>query len=331
MRTRVTELLGIEQPVIQGGMAWVANADLAAAVSDAGGLGIIASGAAPVEWVEQQILRARELTSRPIGVNLMLMNPAAAQIAQLLVDMRVEVVTTGAGNPGAYLPAWKAADCKVIPVVASSALAKRMERMGADAIICEGQEAGGHIGEMTTMTLVPKVREATTLPLIAAGGIADGRGMAAAIALGAEGVQMGTRFLTVDECTISDAYKEKVVKAKDVDTIVTGRSSGHPVRGLKNPFTRNAKKLEAQYADQPEKLEGIYAGSLHRAVEGDVVNGEMMAGQCACLVTGRGTAKQVVDSVVAEAEAILGSSAEALIAMNASQGRLRPSGEGADE
>ena len=229
MKTRVTELLGVEYPIIQGGMANIADARLAAAVSNAGGLGIIACGAAPVSWVKAEIEKARELTDKPIGLNIMLMNPEAPQLAQLAADMKVDVVTTGAGNPGSYVPMWKEAGITVVPVVASAALARRMERCGADAVVAEGCEAGGHIGELNTMVLVPAVCDAVSIPVIAAGGIADGRGMAAAFALGAEGVQVGTRFLTAEECCVAQAYKDKVIAAKDSDTIVTGRAGGHPL------------------------------------------------------------------------------------------------------
>ena len=303
MRTRVTDLLGIEQPIIQGGMAWVADAPLAAAVSSAGGLGVIACGSAPLSWVEEQVRRARELTDKPIGANVMLMNPEAPQLARLLAELRVEVVTTGAGSPSAYIDMWKEAGCKVVPVVASAALAKRMERCGADAVIAEGCEAGGHIGELATMALIPEVRDAIEIPLIAAGGIADGRGVAAAFALGAEAVQCGTRFLASAECTVADAYKRKVVEAKGSDTIVTGRSTGHPVRQLKNRFSREARKRDADpTAEEPDEIKLV--GSLRRAVEGDVENGSLMAGQSACLVAEVKSCAQIVADMMAEAEAL---------------------------
>lgn len=304
MRTRVTELLGIEYPVIQGAMAWVANASLAGAVSEAGGLGIIAAGAAPLSWIEEQVRIARSMTDKPIGVNVMLMNPEAPEVAKLLAKLEIDVITTGAGSPSAYIDMWKEAGCTVVPVVASSALAARMERLGADAIIAEGCEAGGHIGELTTMALVPAVCDAVSIPVIAAGGVADGRTMAAAFALGAEGVQAGTRFLTVDECTICDAYKDRVIAAKDSDTIVTGRGGGHPVRGLKNQFSRKIRTLESDPATDPKELEVLYAGSLRRAVEGDVVEGSMMAGQSAGIVRERKTAREAIVDLVAQAESI---------------------------
>ncbi|MDR0514409.1 MAG: nitronate monooxygenase [Coriobacteriaceae bacterium] len=321
MRTRVTELLGIEVPIIQGAMAWVADGRLAAAVSEAGGLGVIAAGSAPIAWVEEQIGIARSLTTKPLGVNVMLMSPQAAEVAALLARLRVEVVTTGAGSPSAFIEDWKAAGCKVVPVVASSALAKRMERAGADAVIAEGCEAGGHIGELTTMVLVPAVCEAVSIPVIAAGGIADGRGLLAAFTLGAEAVQMGTRFLTIEECGISDAYKERVLVAKDSDTVVTGRGSGHPVRGLKNAFARKARVLESDPSLDPDELESLYAGSLRRAVQGDVENGSLMAGQVACLVHERKDARHVIEGLMAKAQQLAACDLDALADANAFHGQ----------
>ena len=323
MKTRITELLGIEVPVVQGAMARIADASLAGAVSEAGGLGIIACGGAPLEWVEEQVRIARSMTDKPIGANVMLMDPNAAQTAELLAKLRVDVITTGAGSPANYMQLWKDAGIKVVPVVASSALAARMERLGADAVVAEGTEAGGHIGELTTMALIPAVCDAVSIPVIAAGGIADGRGMAAAFALGAEGVQAGTRFLTVDECTIADAYKERVSAAKDADTIVTGRGSGHPVRCLKNKFARTVRKLEGDVAANGDELEAMYVGSLKRAVEGDVDNGTMMAGQSAALVRERATAAEAVARMIDEAEALGRLDLEALAESNARRGRVR--------
>lgn len=320
MKTRITELLGIEYPVVQGAMARIADGGLAGAVSEAGGLGIIACGGARPEWIRDQVARARALTSKPIGMNVMLMDPRADEVAELVVELGVEVVTTGAGSPANYMKAWKEAGVKVVPVVASSALAARMERLGADAVVAEGTEAGGHIGELTTMALVPAVCEKVSIPVIGAGGIVDGRGMLAAFALGAEGVQCGTRFLTVEECGVHEAWKEKVLAAKDSDTIVTGRGTGHPVRGLKNKFARECRKMELA-AQSGEELEGMYAGSLARAVAGDVENGSVMAGQVAALVTERGTAAGVITEMVREAEALAGRSMEALAAMNAQRER----------
>ena len=321
MNTRVTELLGIEVPVIQGAMARIANASLAGAVSEAGGLGIIACGGAPLSWVEEQVSIARSMTDKPIGANVMLMDPNAAQTAELLAKLRVDVITTGAGSPANYMQLWKDAGIKVVPVVASSALAARMERLGADAVVAEGTEAGGHIGELTTMALIPAVCDAVSIPVIAAGGIADGRGMAAAFALGAEGVQAGTRFLTVDECTIADAYKERVIAAKDADTIVTGRGSGHPVRCLKNKFARKVRSLEGDVAQNGDELEAMYVGSLRRAVEGDVDNGTMMAGQVAALVRNRATAAEAIAQMMAEAEALGARDMAAMAAANARRER----------
>ena len=284
MKTKITELLGIEYPIIQGGMAWVAEYHLAAAVSEAGGLGIIGAGGAPASFVREQIQKVKEITKKPFGVNIMLMNPEADAIAQVVVDEGVKVVTTGAGNPGKYMAMWKEAGIKVIPVVASVALAKMMERAGADAVVAEGTESGGHIGEATTMTLVPQVVDAVNIPVIAAGGIADGRGFAAAMMLGAQAVQMGTRFVVAKESIVHENYKQKVVAAKDIDSEVTGRSTGHPVRCIRNKMTREYLKMEKEGASL-EELEKVTLGSLRKAVvEGDVVDGTLMAGQIAGLV-----------------------------------------------
>ena len=317
MHTRITDLLGVEYPIIQGGMAWIANAQLAAAVSNAGGLGIIACGGAGVPHVRAEIQRCRELTDKPFGVNIMLMSPHAAELAQLLADMRVPVITTGAGDPSSYMGIWKEAGCKVIPVIPSSALARRMEKRGADAVIAEGQESGGHIGELTTMALTPAVSEAVSIPVIAAGGIADGRGLAAAFCLGAEGVQMGTRFLTAYECCIHQNYKDKVMAAKDSDTAVTGRSSGHPARQLKNNFTRAAHKAESGKAEGAPDVEFELAGSLRRAVEGDVKNGSMMAGQVACLFNDEKSAEQIIQDLMNELYAWSGNNAQEMAQLNA--------------
>lgn len=317
MKTRVTELLGIEQPIIQGAMAWIADARLAAAVSNAGGLGIIACGSAPLSWVREQVELARTLTDKPFGVNIMLMNPEAPQLAELLAELRVPVITTGAGNPGNYIDRWEEAGAKVVPVVASSALAKRMERCGADAVIAEGCEAGGHIGELTTMALTPAVCDAVSIPVIAAGGVADGRGLVAAFALGAEAVQIGTRFLTAYECGIHEAYKQKVLAAKDSDTIVTGRDNGHPVRQLKNKFSRGIRKMEADTQVSADEVEAALAGSLHRAVEGDVDNGSLMSGQVACLIGDEKSAQEIVDDLMREALAWSKSDLQAMADANA--------------
>lgn len=319
MKTRVTELLGIEQPIIQGAMAWIADARLAAAVSNAGGLGIIACGSAPLTWVREQVELARSLTDKPFGVNIMLMNPEAPELAELLAELKVPVITTGAGSPAAYIERWKEAGAKVVPVVASAALAKRMERMGADALIAEGCEAGGHIGELTTMALTPAVCEAVSIPVITAGGVADGRGMVAAFALGAEGVQIGTRFLTAHECGIHDAYKQKVLAAKDSDTIVTGRDNGHPVRQLKNKFARNIRKMEGDSDVSLDEVEAALAGSLHRAVMGDVDEGSLMSGQVACLISDEKSAQEIVDDLMREAQSWSQKDLEAMAQANAAR------------
>lgn len=294
MKTRITELLGIEYPILQGGMAWVATQELASAVSNAGGLGIIGAGGAPADWVRAQIRQAKENTNRPFGVNLMLMNPEADLIAEVIAEEKVQVVTTGAGNPGKYIELWKNAGVKVVPVVASVALAKMMERGGADAVIAEGTEAGGHIGAQTTMTLVPQVVDAVSIPVIAAGGIADGRGFAAAMALGAEGVQVGTRFVVAKECIVHENYKERIVKAKDIDSEVTGRSTGHPIRVIRNQMTREYLKMEKEGASL-EELEQLTLGALKKAVvEGDVKMGSVMAGQSAGLISKQETAAEIM-------------------------------------
>lgn len=305
MKTRVTELLGIEKPIIQGGMAWVAESHLAAAVSNAGGFGLIGAANAPADVVRNYIHEARELTDKPFGVNIMLMSPFAEDIAQLVTEEKVAAVTTGAGNPEKYMAQWKAAGIKVIPVIASVALAKRMERVGADAVVAEGTESGGHIGQATTMTLVPQVVDAVQIPVIAAGGIGDGRGMAAAFMLGAEAVQMGTRFCVADECVIHDKYKDRILKAKDIDSEVTGRSHGHPVRGLRNKMTREYLKLETEGASF-EQLENLTLGGLRKAVvEGDTDNGSVLAGQIAGMITKRQSCQEIVDEVMDQAERLL--------------------------
>ena len=305
MKTRVTELLGIEKPIIQGGMAWVAESHLAAAVSNAGGFGLIGAANAPADVVRNYIHEARELTDKPFGVNIMLMSPFAEDIAQLVTEEKGAAVTTGAGNPEKYMAQWKAAGIKVIPVIASVALAKRMERVGADAVVAEGTESGGHIGQATTMTLVPQVVDAVQIPVIAAGGIGDGRGMAAAFMLGAEAVQMGTRFCVADECVIHDKYKDRILKAKDIDSEVTGRSHGHPVRGLRNKMTREYLKLEAEGASF-EQLENLTLGGLRKAVvEGDTDNGSVLAGQIAGMITKRQSCQEIVDEVMDQAERLL--------------------------
>lgn len=300
MKTRITDILGIEYPIIQGGMAWVAEHKLAAAVSEAGGLGIIGAGGAPASYVREQIQKAKELTDKPFGVNIMLMNPEADEIAKVVVDEGVKVVTTGAGNPAKYMEMWKAAGVKVIPVVASVGMAKLMERGGADAVVAEGTESGGHIGSTTTMALVPQVADAVSIPVIAAGGIADGRGFAAAFMLGAEGVQLGTRFVAATESVVHENYKAMLLKAKDIDSAVTGRSTGHPVRSIRNKMTKEYLKLEQEGADFME-LEKLTLGSLRKAVvEGDVVNGTVMAGQIAGLVKKEQPCKEIIDEIMSQ-------------------------------
>lgn len=306
MKTRITELLGIEHPIIQGGMAWVAESHLAAAVSAAGGLGLIGGANAPADVIRNYIREVKAATDKPFGVNVMLMSPYADDVAKVIVEEGVKVVTTGAGNPEKYMEMWKAAGIKVIPVVASVALAKRMERYGADAVVAEGTESGGHIGEATTMTLVPQVVDAVSIPVIAAGGIADGRGIAAAFMLGAEAVQMGTRFLVAKECIVHQNYKDRVLKAKDIDSAVTGRSHGHPVRCLRNQMTREYVKLENE-GKSFEELEYLTLGTLRKAVqEGDVTHGTVMAGQIAGLVSREQTCKEMIDEMMTQAETLLG-------------------------
>lgn len=294
-------LLGIEYPIIQGGMAWIADASLASAVSNAGGLGVVACGNADAEWVRSEIRRTKEFTKKPFGVNVMLLNPDTDAIMDVICEEGVAVVTTGAGNPGKYIPKLKEHGIKVIPVVSGVALAVRVERVGADAVIAEGQEGGGHIGEATTMALVPQVVDAVKIPVIAAGGIADGRGIAAAYMLGAKGVQVGTRFLVAKECTVHQNYKNMILKAKDSDTVPTGRSTGHPVRVMKNKLARDIMSLEKHGAD-PSEIEKLGTGALRAAVkDGDVVNGSVMSGQIAGLVNKEQTAKEIIEEMFKEA------------------------------
>ncbi len=305
MKTRITELLEIEYPIIQGGMAWVAEHNLAAAVSEAGGLGLIGGANAPGEVVREEIRKARAITKKPFGVNVMLMSPHADDVARVVVEEGVKVVTTGAGNPEKYMEMWKNAGIKVIPVVASVAMAKRIERMGADAVVAEGMESGGHIGELTTMTLVPQIVDAVSIPVIAAGGIADGRGIAAAFMLGAEAVQMGTRFVVAKESTVHDNYKQRLIKASDIDSTVTGRSHGHPIRCLRNQMTREYLKLEKE-GKSFEELEYLTLGALRKAVQdGDVKNGTVMAGQIAGMIDKEMTCKEMIEEMMEEASRLL--------------------------
>lgn len=306
IHTPLCDLLGIRYPILQGGMAWIADGKLAAAVSEGGGLGIIAAGSMTGEEVRKQIQTARALTHKPFGVNVMLMSPFAEEVARVVAEERVAVVTTGAGNPAKYMDLWQEAGVKVIPVVASVALAKLMTRHGASALIAEGGESGGHVGELTTMVLVPQVCDATHLPVIAAGGIADGRGMAAAFMLGACGVQMGTRFLSAQECTIHPEYKNRILKAGDLCTMVTGKTAGHPVRSLRTPFPRAYAKAEGEGADQ-QALEAMTVGSFRLAVEeGDLQRGTFLAGQAAALVKKIQPAAQILREMAEEAGFLLG-------------------------
>lgn len=306
MKTRVTELLGIQYPIIQGGMAWVAEQHLAAAVSEAGGLGLLGGASAPGEVIREEIREVKKLTKKPFGVNVMLMSPHADEVAKVVVEEGIKVVTTGAGIPAKYMPMWKEAGVKVIPVVASVAQARMMEKAGADAVVAEGMESGGHIGETTTMALVPQVVDAVSIPVIAAGGIGDGRGVAAAFMLGAEAVQVGTRFVVAKESIVHANYKERVIKAKDIDSTITGVSHGHPVRCLRNKMTREYLKLEKE-GKTFEELEYLTLGTLRKAVmEGDVETGTVMAGQIAGMIKKEQTCQEIIEEMMAQAEKLLG-------------------------
>lgn len=306
IKTRLCEALGIRYPILQGGMAWVADARLAAAVSNAGGLGIISAMNADSAWLVREIAKLRELTDKPFGVNIMLMSPFADEVAQAVIEEKVPIVTTGAGNPAKYMPAWIAAGIKVVPVIPSVGIARYVAKRGATAVIAEGGEAGGHIGDLTTMVLTPQVCDAVDIPVIAAGGIADGRGVAAAFMLGASGVQMGTRFLAATECCVHPNYKRKVLEAHDIDTIATGRRLGHPVRSLKTPFSMEFARMEYDSTLTNEQVEAKGAGALRLAVqEGDETLGCFMAGQCAALVKAEMPAAAIIQEVLAQAEAIL--------------------------
>lgn len=304
MDNNICSLLNIKYPIFQGGMAWVSDSSLAAAVSNAGGLGIIAGGNAPASFVREEIIKAKELTDKPFGVNIMLLSENADELSDIVIEEGVKVVTTGAGNPGKYIEKWKKAGIRVIPVVASVALAKRMERAGADAIIAEGCEAGGHIGKLTTMVLLPQVVDSVNIPVIAAGGIGDGRGVAAAFILGAKGVQLGTRFLVANECTIHDNYKEAVINAKDIDTVVTGRPTAHPVQVIKNKLAREYINLEKKNVSL-EEIEELGRGALKKAVkDGDMENGSIMAGQISGLVRKKQSARDIIEEIFFEYEKI---------------------------
>lgn len=305
MNTRITQLLGIEYPILQGGMAWIAESTLASAVSNGGGAGIIAGGSAPIDYLREQIRKTKSLTDKPFGVNIMLMSPNADDLAQLVIDEKVSFVTTGAGNPAKYIKAWKDANIKVIPVVSTVNLAKRMERSGADAIIAEGTESGGHIGDNTTMCLVPQVVDAVSVPVIAAGGIADGRGVAASFMLGAEGVQVGTRFLASEEVQINPVYKDLVIKAKDTDNIVTGRFTGHPCRNIKTKFSKKLQTFERD-GGTPEQFEEITLGSLRKAVQdGNIEEGSFLCGAIAGMITEVKPCADIIKEMFDQAEKLL--------------------------
>ena len=306
MKTAITQILGIEKPIFQGGMAWIADARLAAAVSNAGGLGLISSINAGTEAVREEIRKARELTDKPFGVNIMLAAPNAADIAALVVEEGVGIVTTGAGTPAPYIEAWKAAGIKVIPVIASVAYAIKMQELGATAVIAEGAESGGHVGDIHTMALVPQVVDAVSIPVLAAGGIFDGRGAAAAFMLGACGVQVGTRFLVADECRVHPVYKERLIKASDIGTMVTGKSLGDAVRSLKTPFTKQFAKMEADPAVSADEIRAFGTGSLRKAVfDGDLAGGSFLAGEVAGMIRRTEPAAAIVDDIIGGAEKLL--------------------------
>ncbi len=305
IKSRICEILGIKYPIFQGGMAWVADASLAAAVSNAGGLGLISSINAGTEAVRNEIRKCKELTDKPFGVNIMLQAPNAGEIAQMVIDEGVKILTTGAGSPAQYMEAWQAAGIKVIPVVASVALALKMQSIGATAVIAEGAESGGHVGEIHTMALLPQVVDALDIPVIGAGGICDGRGAAAAFILGADAIQVGTRFLAAEECTVHQNYKDKILKASDISTIVTGKTLGHPVRSLKTPFSKNFAKMEADPAVTPEEILSFGTGALRKAVKEGDVNGSYMAGEVAGMVKKIEPAKDIVEDLILGAEKIL--------------------------
>ena len=306
MQTKLTKLLGIQYPIMQGGMAWIADASLASAVSNAGGLGIISAMNADAEWVREEIRKCRTMTDKPFGVNIMLMSPHVEEVAKMVAEEKVAIVTTGAGNPSRFVKMWKEAGIKILPVVASTALAKMVERAGVDAVIAEGGESGGHVGDLTTMALVPQVADAVNIPVVAAGGIADGRGMVAAFALGACGVQIGTRFLVANECTVSAEYKKKILAAKDISTMVTGRRLGHPVRAIKTTYTNQYAKLEADSNYPDEQLEAFGVGSLRKAAkDGNTEEGCFLAGQIAGMVKKEQPAAQIVAEIMEQAEKMM--------------------------
>lgn len=305
IKSRICEMLGIKYPVFQGGMAWVADASLAAAVSNAGGLGLISSVNAGTEAVRNEIRKCKELTDKPFGVNIMLQAPNAPEIAQMVIEEGVKILTTGAGSPAKYMEAWKAAGIKVIPVVASVALALKMQQAGADAVVAEGAESGGHVGELHTMPLIPQVVDAVDIPVVAAGGICDGRGAAAAFMLGAEGIQVGTRFLVAEECTVHQEYKDKILKATDISTTVTGKTLGHPVRSLKTPFSKSFAKMEADPSTPQEDILAFGSGALRKAVKEGDRNGSYMAGECAGMVKKAESAQAIVEDLILGAEKVI--------------------------
>ena len=305
IKSKICDLLSIEYPIIQGGMAWVATAELAAAVSEAGGLGLIGAGHMPPDALRDEIRKVKSMTKKPFGVNIMLMSPFVKEVMQVVVDERIPVVTTGAGSPSEYIPALKEIGCKVIPVVASVALAKRLERIGIDALIAEGTESGGHIGQVSTMALVPQIVDAVSVPVIAAGGIADSRGFVAALSLGAEAVQIGTRFVVAEECMAHENYKQAIIKAKDRSTVISGASTGHPVRVIENQLSRQFEQMEADRVD-PEELEKLGAGRLRMAVrEGDVTTGTVMAGQISGMITKIQSTKEIIDEIIGGVPGVL--------------------------
>ena len=305
IKSRVCDILGIKYPIFQGGMAWVADAELAAAVSNAGGLGLISAINAGTEAVRNEVRKCKTLTDKPFGVNIMLQAPNAEEIAQMVIEEGVKIVTTGAGSPAKYIPMWKENGIKIIPVIASVAHAIKMQAAGVDAIVAEGAESGGHVGELHTMPLIPQIVDAVTIPVIAAGGICDGRGAAAAFMLGADAVQVGTRFITATECTAHESYKEKLIKATDISTIVTGKSLGHPVRSLKTPFSRNFAKMENDPAVTPEEILAFGGGALRKAVQEGDINGSYMAGECAGLIKNIEPAAAIVEDIIHGAEKVM--------------------------
>lgn len=312
IKSRLCDILGIRYPIIQGGMAWIADASLAAAVSNAGGLGLISSINAGTEAVRNEIRKCRELTDKPFGVNIMLQAPNAGEVAAMVVEEGVKILTTGAGSPAPYMEMWKDAGIKVIPVIASVALALKMQAIGATAVVAEGAESGGHVGEIHTMALIPQIVDAVDIPVIAAGGICDGRGAAAAFIFGAQGIQVGTRFIVADECTVSQYYKDQILKATDISTIVTGKTLGHPVRSLKTVFSKTFAKMEADPSVKPEEILAFGTGALRKAVKEGDANGSFMAGECAGMVKKAEPAKAIIEDIIGGAEKILAHASDLL-------------------